>query len=69
MTSKWISEEVWRDALWVAREQLRDLRANCGDLHEIAQKRRQIDRIRSAGDPDWQERAEWAGFTFPPSSD
>lgn len=69
MGGKWISEEVWRDALWVAREQLRHLKRDGGDPRQIARKHRQIDRIRSAGLPDWQERVEWAGFKFPSHSD
>jgi hypothetical protein len=69
MGSRYISEEVWRDALWTAREQLRSMKAENEDVSRIARKRRQIERIRSAGLADWQERVEWAEFRFPPSSD
>ena len=58
MASNWISEEVWRDALWNAREQLRHMKAQDGHPIQIAHRRAQVERIRSSGHPDWQERIE-----------
>lgn len=69
MSSKWQSEQVWRDALLSAREQLRSMKIKGEGAQRISRQRRQVERIRSAGLPTWQERIEWGGFKFPPSSD
>ena len=68
MTTKWMSEEVWRRALKQAREQLSRMERpgyilfHHWQLDEAYTKkkvfamRRSLERIRGAGLADWQER-------------
>jgi hypothetical protein len=63
--TKWTSEEVWRKALWTAREQLRAMERDNWDAKTVHQQRGTVERIRSAGLPAWHEREEFAGFHFP----
>lgn len=67
MQTEWQSEEIWRKALWTAREQLRKFERDGRDAKSISQQRSTIERIRAAGLPRWQEREEFAGFSFPPN--
>ena len=65
MIGKWKTEEIWREALWGAREQLRHMELESADASRVARKRHQVERIRAAGLPEWRERTEWAGFSYP----
>lgn len=62
----WQSEEIWREALWTAREQLRWFVRDGLGAKIIYRQRRAVERIRARGRPGWQERVEWAGFSYPP---
>lgn len=66
MQSIWHTEEAWRQALFVARERLRQAERDGRSARAVHQDRRTVERIRAAGLPEWQERSEWAGFPFPP---
>jgi hypothetical protein len=65
--TEWQSEEIWRKALWTAREQLRKLERDGGDAKAIVQQQSTIERIRAAGLHGWQEGEEFAGLSFPPN--
>jgi len=58
-------EESWRAALWIAREQLREMERDGWPGKIIYRQRSAVERIRARGLPEWQERTEFAGFTYP----
>lgn len=63
--TEWQSEELWRKALWTAREQLRHAERDGAGAKAIFQRRSTVERIRASGRPEWRELEEFAGFSFP----